>query len=90
MKKSFSKFFIFFIPLLLFSHPKDGKVISGKVAFKKDGNNFNINQSSKKSIIDWKSFSVKEKEKLSFFMPSKSSACLNRVIGKDISKIYSR
>ncbi|WP_194848542.1 filamentous hemagglutinin N-terminal domain-containing protein [Candidatus Neptunochlamydia vexilliferae] len=71
------------LPLTLFAQPKGLDVQSGQLSFK-DGT---ITQSSAKAIAHWDDFSISKGQTLRFVQPSKDAAILNRVVGKNISRI---
>lgn len=80
------------VALLIFSRPatagpQGGTVTSGSAAISQSGKSTNINQSTDKAIINWRSFSVGGDETVNFNQPTANSATLNRVIGNEKSII---
>lgn len=71
----------------LLALPKGEKMAYGQVEFNKSSSSLQVNQKTKKAIIEWDSFSIGEKETVQFEQSSKDSAILNRVVGKDLSSI---
>lgn len=53
-----------------------------------DGKGTTVIESGKRAIVDWKSFSIGEKETVHFAQHDHHSAILNRVVGFADSKIY--
>ncbi len=69
--------------------PKDGAVAAGSSTISQPNKTtMHINQSTHKSIINWKSYSIGANEKVQYFQPSSSSISLNRVTGVDPSYIH--
>ncbi|GEM_PF-1360613 len=87
---AFAIFTIFlFLPQAALSLPKDGAVAAGSSTISQPNSaTMYINQSTHKSIINWKSYSIGANEKVQYFQPSSSSISLNRVIGVDPSYIH--
>jgi len=77
--------------LLLFSSvfalPEGEKVISGEGSFVSENPHSVTITASDKAIINYQSFNISEGEKVAFIQPSQNACVLNRVIGKDLSKI---
>lgn len=69
------------------ANPQDPTVQAGNVAFQTNGTTLNINQSSDKAIIDWRSFNINAGETTNFNQPSSSSFTLNRVNDANPSQI---
>ena len=69
------------------ANPNGGSVVEGRATISSNGNRLNIDQSSHKAVIDWKSFNISKSEHTHFNQPSSSSISLNRVIGKQLSNI---
>ena len=77
---------IFILPMMVFTNPAE--VVSGDVTFTEDQNTLHINQSSDRAILSWQDFSIKADETMNFIQPDEKAAILNRVEGKNLSKIY--
>ena len=71
-----------------FTNPSGESIINGDVSISRDGASTTIDQSSNKAIINWKEFSINEKETTNFIQPSSASSTLNRVVGDNISQIF--
>ena len=68
--------------------PTGASVQSGNVEISgKNTNHLIIEQSTNKSIINWDSFSIHDKGRVDFNMPSSISSSLNRVTGSTPSSI---
>lgn len=76
------------LPSLIFALPKGKQVAHGEVKAVYEEKKLTIHQKTEKVIIDWESFSIAPGENTAFIQPSKNSAVLNRVIGKNPSEIY--
>jgi filamentous hemagglutinin family protein len=71
--------------------PQDGQVQSGEVQLKQvTPKRLDVNQTSDKAIIDWKSFNIAEGEHTHFQLPSNNSINLSRVIGGQRSDIFGK
>ena len=70
--------------------PSGGKVVGGNASLNTSGNTLNVNQSSNRAAIEWKSFNLGADAKINFVQPSASSVTLNRVVGGDPSQIMGR
>ena len=70
------------------ANPTGGAVVAGSATIGSAGLTLNINQSSHNAIINWQQFSIASGETTKFFVPSSSSATLNRVTGGNPSAIY--
>jgi filamentous hemagglutinin family protein len=81
--------FIFFavFPCLIFSLPKDQKVIYGCIQTEEKDNILSIKQNCPKAIIEWSEFSLLENEKINIFQ-QKNYTLVNKVISDKISEIY--
>ncbi|HOE17189.1 MAG TPA: filamentous hemagglutinin N-terminal domain-containing protein [Syntrophorhabdaceae bacterium] len=78
-----------FLPQAALTLPKDGTVAAGSSTISQPNSaTMHINQTTHKSIINWKSYSIGANEKVQYFQPSSSSISLNRVIGVDPSYIH--
>ncbi|MFA5250429.1 MAG: filamentous hemagglutinin N-terminal domain-containing protein [Parachlamydiales bacterium] len=62
--------------------------MAGDVVFSLHEKELTIQQSSKRAIVEWDSFSIEKGEITQFVLPSSSSATLNRVRGDYLSEIY--
>ena len=68
--------------------PSGPQVQSGNIIIdSSETNHLKINQKTNKSVINWNSFSIHEKGRVDFNMPSSSSSSLNRVVGSTPSTI---
>ena len=70
--------------------PSGGKVVGGNASLSSSGNTLNVNQSSNRAAIEWKSFNLGSDARINFIQPSASSVTLNRVVGGDPSQIMGR
>src|SRR5215468_3703420 len=71
--------------------PQDGSVAAGSASISRPAAGVTqINQSSAKAVIDWRSFSVGKDEQVVFQQPSTAAIALNRVTGSDASQIDGR
>ncbi len=70
--------------------PSGGEVVDGNAHIYQQGDTLNIDQSTDKAIISWKSFSVGKDNTVNFNQPSSDSATLNRVTGDFTSDIAGR
>ncbi len=70
--------------------PQGGVVQQGAAGIQYSGDTLNIDQSTDKAIISWKSFSVGTGNTVNFNQPSSDSATLNRVTGDLTSEIAGR
>ena len=66
---------------IVFAAPKEGAVVRGQANIKHSGLKTEINQSSKRAIINWKEFDIAQKESVQHSMPDAGSAALHRVTG---------
>lgn len=67
--------------------PEGGVVRAGDAAIVRDGLRTDINQSSSRAVIDWRSFSVDAPERVHFNQLNVTSSTLNRVTGAQVSNI---
>lgn len=82
---------VFLAPALLAALPQDGKAAQGSAAFSHpDPQTLIITIPDDKAILHYSSFNIGEKETVQFQQKSSSSAVLNRVTGRDPSKILGR
>lgn len=79
--------FPIFFSYVLFANPSGEKISYGNINFSRDDKNLTIVQGSKKAIINWKDFSIKDGE-LTRFIQKEGASCLNRVFGDSPSTIY--
>src|SRR5690242_15339479 len=59
--------------------PQNPNVVGGKDSFSQSGNTLNINQQTKRTVIDWRSFDIGSKAQVNFNQPGTSSIAVNRV-----------
>ena len=77
-----------FLPSLVVALPSDGNVVGGHATIQQvNPHQLDIQQTTDKAILNWKSFSIAGNESVHFMQPSVSSIALNRVIGTDPSVI---
>jgi filamentous hemagglutinin family protein len=69
------------------ANPIDGVVSDGQATITTNGTTLNINQSSDRAVIDWRSFNIDPGETTAFHQPSSSSITLNRINSADPSQI---
>ena len=91
-KRSFyNLFFIFFIILLswqkIFSLPSSPEIIHGNIDIEKNLPFCMQLSATDGTILHWQDFSILEKEKFHFSLPTNSSCVLNRVVGEKISSL---
>jgi len=79
--------FFLLSPLLLMSLPKDMQVRQGQINTENKLQELIIRQGTENGIINWKEFSIGEKEKVLFTLPNGDSKTFNRVIGENLSEI---
>ena len=72
------------------ARPTGGSVVVGAAAISQSATNTQINQSSQRAAIDWRSFDVGSQQSVTFSQPSASAVALNRVTGPDPSQIAGR
>ena len=61
--------------------PQDPNVTGGKASVSQSGNTLTVNQSSKRTVIDWRSFNIGSSAQTNFVQPNSSSIAVNRVNG---------
>lgn len=62
--------------------PQDGIVVRGAASIETPAANvLNVNQTTDRAVINWRSFSIGAEEQVNFNQPTSSSATLNRVLG---------
>ena len=59
--------------------PQNPNVVGGKDGFSQSGNTLNVNQSTKRTVIDWRSFDIGSKAQVNFNQPGTNSIAVNRV-----------
>ena len=87
------RFFYFYILInfaFLYSTPTGEKILSGKFDIHRKNKELIISQKDPKGIIEWDHFTINKGEITRFNQLSKDCAVLNRVVGKDLSKIYGK
>ena len=67
--------------------PTGEKVVTGSADVSRAGNTMNIQQNSKRVVVNWDSFNVGANAKVNIQQPSSDSAILNRVTGRGASQI---
>ncbi len=61
--------------------PQDGQVARGSASITTQPDSVNVNQTTDRAVINWRSFDIGAKESVNFAQPSASSVTLNRVSG---------
>jgi filamentous hemagglutinin family protein len=59
--------------------PEGGSVVGGAAAISQSGSAMNINQSTDRTVIDWRSFNIGSSATVDFVQPGASSIAVNRV-----------
>ena len=59
--------------------PQNPNVVGGKDSFHQSGNTLNVNQSTNRTVIDWRSFDIGSSAQVNFNQPGTSSIAVNRV-----------
>src|SRR5215472_7087753 len=72
------------------ARPTGGSVTAGSAAISRSATNTQIDQSTQRAAIDWRSFNVGSQQSVTFQQPSSSAVTLNRVTGPDPSQIAGR
>jgi filamentous hemagglutinin family protein len=67
--------------------PTDGRVVAGTAEIRTNGRQTDILQSSDRTVIDWRSFSIDAGEAV-YFRQTPTQAALNRVTGDQASRIH--
>jgi len=68
--------------------PTGGQVVGGSATITQNGTNqLVVNQSTDRGVIDWRSFSIGQGNRVDFIQPGRTSVTLNRVTGSDPSVI---
>jgi len=71
------------------ANPEGAQVVAGAASVSGQGTaTVTVSQASEKTILNWDSFSIKEKELTQFLQPHAKAVALNRVVGADPSLIY--
>jgi filamentous hemagglutinin family protein len=74
---------------LAIANPQGGQVVGGSATITTpSATETVINQSTDKAIINWQQFNIQAGEVTRFNQPSSSSIMLNRVVGRDPSRIF--
>ncbi|TAN45065.1 MAG: filamentous hemagglutinin N-terminal domain-containing protein [Nitrospirae bacterium] len=69
--------------------PQDGVVVSGgSTITKPNSNTMHINQTTDKAVINWQGYGIGANEAVRYFQPNSNSISLNRVVGRDPSRIF--
>ena len=90
LKKCYLLFPVLFISCALYAMPEKGEVSAGHAEFNSvDSNTFKIT-TSEKAIINYRKFNFGEGQSVEFVQPSAKSTVLNRVTGKNPSKILGK
>src|SRR5476649_2159328 len=81
-------FFVCFLsPVAVFANPQGGTVSSGSASIVTLGNTLDINQTSQRAVIDWRSFNIAPNETTNFNQPNANAVTLNRVNNGNPSEI---
>jgi filamentous hemagglutinin family protein len=76
---------------LAHANPQGGVVTQGAATITQpDAKTVQVNQSSNRAVIDWRSFSIAADETTRFVQPSSSAIALNRVTGDQVSQILGK
>ncbi|KQY85045.1 hypothetical protein ASD25_08625 [Brevundimonas sp. Root1423] len=59
--------------------PRDPNVVAGGATFAEDGSRLDINQSTDRVVIDWRSFDIGRDAQVNFFQPGSGSIAVNRI-----------
>ncbi len=78
-----------FLTGLLSANPEGMKVVSGSADIINSQNELRVNAADR-TVINWDKFSIGKDELTKFCLPSSFSSVLNRVSGKEVSKILGR
>ena len=85
----FTSYFIAVAPA--WANPEDGTVVAGAATIDRtSATRLDINQTTNKAVIDWRSFSVAPNEHTNFNQASSSAVALNRVTGDVSSQILGK
>jgi filamentous hemagglutinin family protein len=77
---------LFFAPSA-HGNPSGGTIAAGSATIATSGNTLNVDQSTQRAVIDWRSFNIAPSETTKFNQPSSSSVTLNRIDDPDPSQI---
>ncbi len=72
---------------LTYANPTGGVVAAGSATISESGSVLEVNQSSNRAVIDWRSFDIEIGETTRFYQPSSSAIAINRVSSSDPSRI---
>ena len=73
------------------ANPEGGRVVAGSAQIKAVGpNKLDVVQSTRRAVIEWDRFSIERGEHTHFDQPSSRAVTLNRVTGRDLSRIAGR
>ncbi len=61
--------------------PQGGNVVGGQATITQSGNTLNVNQSTSRTVIDWRSFDIGSNAQTNFNQPNAASIAVNRVNG---------
>lgn len=70
--------------------PTGGSVVAGQAAIGHSGARLDINQTSNRAAIDWRTFNIGPNAQVNFNQPSAQAVTLNRVLDAQPSQIYGR
>jgi len=59
--------------------PQGGNVVGGSAAISQTSNTLNVNQSTNRTVIDWRSFDIGSAAQVNFSQPNSGSIAVNRV-----------
>ena len=80
-----------FLPTWLYALPTNGQIVAGNAVIQQPSpNELIIQQSSDKTIVHWKDFSIQSHEGVEFKQPSSNATALNRVQGTKVSEILGK
>ncbi|HAJ56732.1 MAG TPA: hypothetical protein DCL35_03055, partial [Candidatus Omnitrophica bacterium] len=93
IKKALSAFFVLAaftaLPFRAFALPEGENIVAGSAAFDRSTtDHLEVTTSTDKTIINYDSFSIAEKQSVNFNQPTANSITLNRVIGTSPSEIF--
>jgi filamentous hemagglutinin family protein len=76
------------MPSTTWANPTGGQIVAGSATITQPSSStVQVNQTSQKAIIDWRSFNIAPTELTRFNQPNASAIVLNRVTGGDPSQI---
>ena len=70
--------------------PAGGKIVAGQARISQGNATMDINQTSGRAAIDWRSFNIGSAAQVNFHQPDASSVTLNRVQGGNTSQIFGK